>query len=429
MNLAKRGKNVLSPVLSHYTEIGINQGRGSYLYGLKGSKYLDFSSGIAVTNTGHCHPKVVKAIKSQCEKLIHACSGIVYYNQNIALAEKLKEITPKGLEHTFFTQSGTEAVEGALKLSRYITQKKEYIAFTGGFHGRTYGSLSVTTSKEKYYKKYKPLLKKVNFFPYPYCYRCPFKSAWSACEKLNTEYPCIKSLENFFLKINSNNIASAIIEPILGEGGYIPAPLKFLTALRNLTKKYKILLIADEIQTGFGRTGKMFAVKHSKIIPDIMCLAKGIASGFPLGAFISKRALSIKWPPGAHGSTYTGNPVGCAAGLATIDIIEKESLCKNSEKLGKYLKNELLSIKNKYKFIGDIRGLGLMIGIEIVDQKNNPNPKLVKKILKSALDRKLILISCGSDYHVVRLIPPLNINKKDLNKGLNILNKTFKEFI
>jgi len=270
-------------------------------------------------------------------------------------------------------------------------------------------------------------LEKVNFFPYPYCYRCPFKSNWAICEKSKEKYPCIKALEKFFFNKNIKNVASVIIEPILGEGGYIPAPNKFLKALYELTRKYKIILIADEIQTGFGRTGKMFAVEHSKIKPDIICLAKGIASGFPLGAFISKKSLSKKWPAGAHGSTYTGNPVGCKAGLATIDVIEKEKLCKNSEKLGKYLKGVILSMKSKYPFIGDVRGIGLMLGVEIVGPKNKSNPKLVKKILKSALEKKLILISCGSDYQVIRLIPPLNINKNDLDKGINILKKVFKE--
>ena len=427
MNLVKRGEKVLSPVLSHFTEIEIKYGRGPYLYDYKGNAYLDFASGIAVTNTGHCHPKVVKAIKNQVQKLIHACSGIVYYEPNIALAEKLKKITPKGLEHTFFTQSGTEAIEGALKLSRYVTGKKEFIAFKGCFHGRTFGSLSITTSKKKYWEKYKPLLQKINFFPYPYCYRCPFNSNWSNCTKLKKKYPCIISLENFFKKINPSKVAAAIIEPIIGEGGYIPAPLKFMESLRSLTKKHNIILIADEIQTGFGRTGKMFALEHSKINPDIICMAKGIASGLPLGAFISRKELTKKWPAGAHGSTYTGNPIGCSAGLATIKVIEDEKLPQKATKLGKFITNELFKLKQKYNFIGDIRGIGLMIGIEIVDSKNKPNPALAKKILKLALDNKLILISCGQDHQVIRIIPPLNIKMKDLKKGLNILKKVFRK--
>lgn len=427
MNLVKRGKKVLSPVLSHFTEIEINYGRGSCLYDYNGNAYLDFASGVAVTNIGHCHPKVVKAIKNQAQNLIHACSGIVYYEQNIALAEKLKEITPGGLNHTFFTQSGTEAMEGALKLSRYVTGRKEFIAFKGSFHGRTFGSLSITTSKKKYYKKYEPLLQKVNFFSYPYCYRCPFKSNWAECKKLKKKYPCIIALEKFFKKIKPSKVSAAIIEPVLGEGGYSPAPLKFLQSLRNLTKKHKIILILDEIQTGFGRTGKMFALEHSKINPDIICMAKGIASGFPLGAFTSKRELTNKWPAGAHGGTYTGNPIGCAASLATIKVIEEEKLYKRAINLGNYTKNELLNLKQKYSFIGDVRGLGLMIGLEIVDSKNKPNPKLVKKILKLAAQNKLILISCGQDHQVIRIIPPLNIKLKDLNKGLNILKKVFRK--
>ncbi|MCX5726224.1 MAG: aspartate aminotransferase family protein [Candidatus Saganbacteria bacterium] len=418
-DLVSRGKKVLSPVLAHYTELEVTRGRGTYLFGADGKKYLDFAPGIAGTNIGHCHPKVVAAAEKQIHNLIHACAGIVYYEQNIALAEKLKEIAPGDLSMSFFCQSGSEAVEGALKLAKYVTGKPGIICFKGSFHGRTLGALSITTSKEKYQKGYKPLLPNVFVAPYPYLFQAGGKA-----EKLAKK--CLSETEKI-LKKNKGKIATMIVEPIQGEGGYVVPPKKFLQGLRALCNKHNVLLIFDEVQSGFGRTGKMFASEHFGVIPDIMALAKALASGFPLGAVVSTEELMTKWSPGAHGGTLTGNPVSCAAALATIDVIENEKLAKNSEELGNYFKKKLEELKGKYPVIGDVRGLGLMIGVEFVKSgTNEPNPEAVKFILKECLRTGLILISCGTCDQVIRFIPPLSVSKEEIDQAFNIFEKALE---
>ena len=297
--LVTRANKVLAPVLGHYTDLPVSHGEGCYLYGVDGKKYLDFAMGIATASTGHCHPKVVKAIQDQAAKLIHACAGVVYYEPNIALAEKLAEITPFENAKTFFTNSGSEAVEGALKLARYASKKPGLVSLKGGFHGRTLGALSLTTSKMKYQEGYAPLL---------------------------PETYTVETLQELdeLVTVQKKAIAAFILEPIQGEGGYQPVPFDFMKELRAYCTKHNILLILDEIQSGMGRTGKWFACEHSGIKPDVLVLAKGIASGMPLGAIIAESSLMDHWTTGAHGGTYTGNPVSCAAALATIDVIAKE---------------------------------------------------------------------------------------------------------
>lgn len=397
-SLESRASKVLSPALSHYTSLEIEKGRGAYLISNDGKKYLDFACGIAVTNLGHCHPKVVAAAVKQVENLIHAGAGIVYYEANVLLAEKLSKICPAGLNMSFFCQSGTEAVEGAIKLAKYVKNKPGIIAFEGGFHGRTLGALSLTTSKKKYRDRYEPLLPNVFIAPYSK------ENSLSEVEKI----------------IGSNQIAGVIVEPIQGEGGYIVPSKEFLSGLRNLCNKYEVFLIFDEVQTGLGRTGKMFASEVFGTYPDIMTLAKGLASGFPIGAVVAKNSIMKQWSPGAHGGTMSGNPVSCAAALATIDVIEKEKLPEYAQKMGAYLRAKLDKLKKSYPSIIDIRGLGLMIGVEFKDSA------AAKQIMESCLKGGLILISCGTCDQVIRFIPPLIITKEQIDTAVNIFEEALK---
>lgn len=419
--LVDRANHVISPVLGHYTTLEVVRGEGCYLIGKDEKRYLDFSSGIGVCATGHCHPTVVEAIQKQAQTLIHGCIGVVYYAQPIELAEKIGKLLGHNLTNLFFTQSGSEAIESALKLAKYVTKKHKIVAFRGGFHGRTLGALSITTSKDSYQDGYAPLLEGVTYFPYPYCYHCPF-----GLERKTCEVGCISKLESFFEGLD-DQVAAVVIEPILGEGGYTEAPAEFLKALEKHCRDRKILLIMDEIQTGFGKTGSWFAFQKAGITPDIVTLAKGMGSGLPIGACASTPELMSQWKTGAHGGTYGGNPVTCAASLATIAVLEDalpkiSSLAKTAENL---LNNTLASHPN----VGDIRYMGLMIGIEIVKSKKDktPDPDLKKKIMSACLDQNLIVIGCGIHDNVIRLIPPLIIDEETLVKGLEILVKCINE--
>ncbi|NQY73954.1 MAG: aspartate aminotransferase family protein [Candidatus Margulisbacteria bacterium] len=411
--LVSRAKQVLSPVLSHFFEIEIEKGEGCYLMDFQGNAYLDFAAGVGVASTGHCHPKVVKAIQTQSQILIHACAGIVYYEPNIALAEKIGSCLDGDLSSFFFTQSGTEAVEAAIKLAKFVSKKTDVITFKGGFHGRTLGALSITSSKESYRVGYDPLLPQVEFFPFPYEYRNP----WDAGDCKSAAIKAFKA----FIEPNKEHVCAVIIEPILGEGGYVPAPPEFLNELNDICKEHHIFLILDEIQTGFGRTGKWMAYQHETFTPDILVMAKGIASGMPLGAVVSRPDIMDQWTAGAHGGTYTGNPVSCAAGLATIDVIEE--VLPGVSSLGDHAIEFLRDALADHPYVGDIRGKGLMIGIEFVTDKSSKAPYLdiIKPIMNACLDQFLIVISCGVHQNVIRLVPPLIIEKEMLMKGLKIL--------
>lgn len=391
-SLKARAQKVVSPVLGMYfSGFEVSGGRAGYLLGRDGKKYLDFATGIACCVTGHCHPKVVSAIKSQAEKLLHTCIGIAYYEPYIRLAEELQKIAPIESGQAFLCQSGAEAVEAAIKLAKYVSQKPGIIAFQGGFHGRTLGALSVTTSKMKYRSGYEPLLPEVYISPLD-----------------------LQGVENI-LSANKGKIGGMIVEPILGEGGYIVLEGSFLAGLRRLCDQYGVLLIFDEVQTGIGHTGKWFACEHAGVVPDILTLAKGIASGLPLGACLAKKEIMAKWPPGAHGSTFGGNPVSCAAAIATIGIIKKEKLLQNTKKLGKYLKIKLGQLQKKSPgLIKEVRGTGLMLGVDF--GASEP----VKKIINTCLQKKLVLISTGGDGTVIRFIPPLNVSKKQIDAALEI---------
>jgi len=417
-DIVKKAKNLLTSALVMHTDIIVRKAEGIYVEGVDGRRYMDFSSGLATANTGHNHPAIVEAIKKQAEMFIH--SGCMFYYESIVgLSEKLKKITPSGLDMFFFGNSGAEAVEGAIKLARLYTGRQGIIAFTGSFHGRTFGALSLTTSSIKYRKGYHPLLPSVYHSPYPYCYRCYFGQKPETCSM-----GCYEYLEGLFKhQISAEEVACLIIEPVLGEGGYVVPPKGFLKRLRALCDKWNILLILDEVQSGMGRTGKWFASEHFTVSPDIMTVAKGIGSGMPLSAVVSKKRIMTKWPPGAHGTTFGGNPVSCAAAIATIGVIEKEKLLENALSIGKHTLKRLNIMKEKYNCIGDVRGLGLMIGIEFVKNGNEPDKERLEKVIGYCRDKGLILLECGIDKNILRLVPPLVVKKDEIDKGLDILEE------
>jgi 4-aminobutyrate aminotransferase len=375
------------------------------LNGVNGERYLDFSSGIGVVNTGHCHPKVVKAIQDQAAKLIHSCFAVAYYEPNIALAEMLAERFGPSLSSVFFAQSGSEAMEAAIKLAKYVTQKNKIVAFKGGFHGRTLGALSLTTSKMKYRKGYDDLLFNVDFLDYPYLYRSGHEQEWY-----------IDQLTNFFNV--ADDVAAVVIEPVLGEGGYVPAPFDFLHTLKTICREKDILLIFDEIQSGMGRVGHWGAFQHYRVQPDIITLAKGIGSGMPLSACLSSPEIMSKWTTGAHGGTYGGNPVTCSAGIATVQVIDE--VMGNVTPLGQTAINFLSETLANHPNVGEIRGLGLMIGIELVKDKDSrePYPELLSKVIAKCVELNLIVVSCGIEDNVIRLVPPLIIDEPTLFEGL-----------
>jgi len=412
----------LSQVLYRYTPLVIDHAQGSYLYTVDGRRILDFASGIAVTNLGHGHPEVLKAAHEQLDKLVHI-SVVAHHQPAIRLAERIAALAPGKLDKVFFANSGAEAVEGAIKLARYITGRPALIAFQGAFHGRTYGALSLTASKGYYRERYEPLLPAVYHAPYPYAYRNPTGPG----EAATLDYVFHVIDEMLDTRVPPRNVAAFIVEPVLGEGGYVVPPPAFLPRLRALCDQHGILLITDEVQSGYGRTGKMFASEHTKVVPDIMTLAKSIASGLPLSAIVASSKLMDQWEPAAHGSTFGGNPVSCAAGIATLDVFEREGILKNSVAKGAELIRRLRDLQQRMPAIGDVRGLGLMIGVELVKKDGTPNKELQKQIRKVCLDSGMVVLSCGAHDNVLRLVPPLNLSQAELDEGWEILNGAFQE--
>lgn len=409
-NLVQRSHHCLSNVLGHATELEIEKGAGSYLIDYDGNHYLDFGAGIAVNATGHCHPDVVHAIKQQADQLLHGCAGVIYYDQNITLAEAIGEITGNDLTSVFFTQSGTEAVEAALKCATYVRNKQQIIAFRGSFHGRTLGSLSVTTSNEKYLERYPLAYANRIILEYPYFLKND--------APLNTEANYLKYLKNELDLIDDSNVAAVIIEPVLGEGGYVPAPTAVLQLIREWCNATGVLLIFDEIQSGIARTGHWFCYQHHQIFPDILTTAKGIASGLPLGACISTKSIMDQWTTGSHGGTYGGNPLACVAGSATLNVLKP--LLNPIRDMGDWAIQTLESELSTHKNVAEIRGLGLMIGIEFYHPDGRPAGDIVQRIRKKCLEQNLLLVSCGTHGHVIRLMPPLTISMSELKQGLAI---------
>lgn len=412
-----------SPSYTRVYPLAVSHGRGAVIEDVDGNRFLDFTAGIAVCSTGHCHPRIVQAIQQQAERLLHMSGTDFYYGPQAELAHKLAEIAPgRGSKRVFFTNSGAESVEAAFKLARYHTKRQHMIAFFGAFHGRTMGALSLTGSKITQRAGFAPLIPQVSHVDFPNCYRCPLRNTCdAAC--------CYESLDQidilFRRTVAPQEVAGFIVEPIQGEGGYIVPPPDFHRRLKALAEKHGILYILDEVQTGMGRTGKMFAIEHWGIEPDIICLAKGIASGMPLGAMIAKDEI-MDWPPGSHASTFGGNPVSCAAALETIALLE-EGLIDNAAKQGAYLLEKLRQLANKYMIIGDVRGLGLMVGIELVRDRSTKEPAVRQRdaLVQRCFHKGLLLLGCGSNS--IRFCPPLVINEEDVDSAVTILDEALSE--
>jgi 4-aminobutyrate aminotransferase len=414
-DIVTRSGAVFTTALHNYYPIAIERGEGCRVHDREGKSYMDFSSGLAVLNIGHNHPRVMQRVARQLSHYVH--TGGIYYNETtVAAAEQLTAITPTSLNMLFFSNSGAEAVEGALKLARHATGRQGVIAFHGAFHGRTLGALSVTSSSARYRERYHPLLPSVYHSPYPYCFRCPVGATAETCT-----LGCFRCLEQLLCHvITPEEVAAIIIEPILGEGGYIPAQATFLAGLRRLCDAHGILLIFDEVQSGVGRTGDWFAAQSYGITPDILTVAKGIASGFPLSAVVSRRDLMERWPAGAHGTTFGGNPVACAAAIATIETIRDDNLLMRCRELGARSMARLNVLKECYPLIGDVRSVGLMIGIELVREDGTPDSTACGQLLEECCDHGLILINCGPGKNIIRFIPPLTISDAELDEALEI---------
>lgn len=399
----------------------MEKGRGAEVWDVDGNRFLDFVAGIAVANTGHNHPKVVQAIKDAADQFIHISSDY-YHEKMVALAEKLNELAPFEEDAmVLFTNSGTESVEGALKMARYVTGRPRFIGFYGGFHGRTMGSLSFTGSKPIQQQGNFPTMPGVVHVPYPNPYRPLFAGE-------DQGQAVIDYLENvvFATAVPAHEVAAFLVEPIQGEGGYIVPPASFFPKLRALADKYGILLIVDEVQSGIGRTGKMFAIEHFGIEPDIVTSAKGLGSGMPIGAVIARKSIMEKWPMSAHGNTYGGNPIACASALATLDLVEGEYR-ENAAKMGEYLMDGLRKLAEKYPVIGDVRGKGLMIGMELVKDRQTKEPakKFANEMLLRGFQNGILLMYCG--VSTLRLMPPLMIDKTIADEALALIDKTFAE--
>jgi 4-aminobutyrate aminotransferase len=420
--IIQRDGVVLSPSYTRCYPLVAARGEGAMIEDVDGNRFLDFTAGIAVVSTGHCHPEVVAAIQRQAAQLIHMSGTDFYYESMVDLAEKLATLAPGGVpRRVYFGNSGTEAIEAAIKLARYHTGRGRFIAFYGSFHGRTMGSLALTGSKSLQQKNFFPVMPGVHHVPYANCYRCAYGKTPDTCA-----VECVKVIEDQLFRhtVPAEEVAAIFVEPVQGEGGYVVPPKKFFDELRALADKYEILIAADEVQCGMGRTGKMFASEHFDLVPEIIALAKGIASGMPLGAMIARSDV-MDWTPGAHASTFGGNPVCISAALATIEVLQRE-LIDNAARVGAHMKERLDEFPKKFPIVGDVRGLGLMIGIEIVrDQATRERaPALRDKIERMCFERGLLVLGAGPNS--IRLSPPLVITKDQADHAVATLEECLK---
>lgn len=401
----------------------VKRAEGAMVVDVDSNQFLDFTSGIAVCNTGHCHPKVVEAIKIQAEQFIHMSGTDFYYDVQSTLAQKLGEITPGPKEkRVFFGNSGAEAIEAALKLARYHTKRPRVLAFLGAFHGRTMGALSLTASKVIHERGFSPLVPGITHIPYAYCYRCPYHLQYPSCE-----VACVDWIREDLFKrsIPPEEVAAIFVEPIQGEGGYIVPPPEFHQKLYGLAREFGILFVVDEVQTGMGRTGRMMAIEHWGVIPDIIALAKGIASGMPLGATVSQAEV-MDWVPGSHASTFGGNPISCQAALTTIALLE-EGLIENAARIGDYMMSQLKELQKQFELIGDVRGKGLMIGVELIKDRETKKKAIEERngVIQACFEKGLLILGCGEN--TIRLIPPLIITQREANTALTIIEEVLKK--
>jgi 4-aminobutyrate aminotransferase len=421
-DLAAEARN-LSPVLGRYFERSWSHGKGHRLYDTAGKAYLDFANGIAVTVLGHQHPAVSAAIHAQVDRLIGPTGAIGYSEPVVRLASMVAATLPDPIDTVFFLNSGSEAIEGALKLARRTTGRPAIIAFQGGFHGRTLGAASVTTSSLNYRFGYEPLLPSIYFSPFPAAWRDFGGDDEAASEA------CLAALRRLTTTtVPPSAVAGILIEPVLGEGGYHPAPPAFLRSLRTFCDEHGILLISDEVQTGYGRTGRMWGFEHAGIVPDVVCIAKAIANGLPLSALATSRALQERWGKGAHGSTYGGNPVACAAGIAVLETIERDGLVDNAARRGADLTAGLRSMMAEDDRIGDVRGPGLMIGVELVSdgRSRRPDGELANRVQARAAELGVLLLTCGPEHQVIRWIAPLDVSPAEVSEGLEIFGEALR---
>ncbi|MGA2767604.1 MAG: acetyl ornithine aminotransferase family protein [Candidatus Bathyarchaeia archaeon] len=422
--LVRKDEKFISPSYGRFYPLVVESGKGCIVKDVDGNEYIDFNSGLVCMGVGHNHPKVVAAIKNQCDRFLHYSNTDFYYREVVDLAEKLAQITPGGSEKkVYFGNSGAEAVEAAVKLAKWHSRRQLFIGFTGAFHGRTIGALSFTASKPTQKRYFFPLMPGVTHVPYAYCYRCPFKLTYPDCH-----YWCVDFIDEYVLQkyVPPEDTAAILFESIQGEGGYVVPPPEYFQRIKKLADKYGLLLIDDEVQSGMGRTGKWFAIEHWGVEPDIVCTAKALASGLPLGATIAKAQI-MDWVPGSHASTFGGNPLSCVAASAVIDVVKEEKLLENATKQGSYILKRLAELKEQSEIVGDVRGKGLMIGMEIVEDKESkkPAPQKVTEIMMRSWKRGINVITCGAS--TIRIAPPIIITRDLVDSALDIIEDVTKE--
>jgi len=421
--LIKLDKTYVSPSYTRVYPLVVDKAKGLWVHDVDGNIFLDFTAGIAVNATGHCHPQVVKAIQMQAKQLLHMSGTDFYYTPQIILAEKLAAMAPgRSTKKVYFGNSGAEAVEAAFKLARWHTKRELNIAFFGAFHGRTMGALSLTASKTIQKKHYNPLVPGITHIPYAYCYRCAYNLTYPKCGLY-----CVNWVEDTLFRstMPAEEVAAIFVEPIQGEGGYIVPPPEFHGKLNKIAKKYGILYVADEVQSGIGRTGKMFAMQHFGVVPDIIALAKGIASGLPLGAMIAPAKI-MNWEAGSHASTFGGNPLSCRAAMVTIELLEN-NMMKNAAGQGERLLKGLRKMQKTFECMGDVRGKGLMVAVELVKDRETKKPATEwrSRIIKKTFEKGLLLLGCGENS--IRFCPSLSVTSNEVDTCLSIFEESVKE--
>lgn len=410
----------LSPILTQATPVIVDHAIGSWIVGTDGRRFLDFTTGIGVTSTGHCHPHVVAAAREQVGSIIHAQYTTVMHRPLLALTEKLGEVLPGGVDSVFYANSGSEAVEASIRLARMATARSNIIAFQGGFHGRTVAAASLTTAGSRFRSGFGPLMGGVHVSPFPDAVRY----GWSEDEAVAF---ALRELDLILRTVSHvDDTAAFIIEPVLGDGGYLPAPVAFLQGLRERADRHGILLILDEVQAGVGRTGRFWGYQWAGITPDVIVFAKGIASGFPISGIAAPVAIMSRAWPGSQGGTYGGNAVAAAAAVATLEVIEREGLVDNAARRGTQLIQGLEIVKPRFPGIADIRGRGLMVGVEFTDYDNTPRPDLAAAVQQAAIDEGLLLLTCGIRGNVIRIIPPLTVSADEIDAGLFAMERVFQ---